>query len=63
MNLYTVVTAAEAAAHWRKNYRAVLRAIDTGRYPLVARQSGKVWLIAVDSLERRWGPPVVALGA
>lgn len=56
------LTIPEIVVHWRKNKRTVERAIDCGRYPLVARQAGSkrgTWLIDRASVVRRWGDPVI----
>lgn len=59
--LLSVVTIAEAARMWRKNRRTVMRAIDSRRRGLVARQSGDIWLVTVESCRRRWGAPIEPL--
>lgn len=55
--LLAVVTASEAARMYGKNRRSVLRAIESRHKPLTARQSGRDWIITLESLERRWGAP------
>lgn len=55
--LLSVVTVSEAARMYEKNVRSVRRAIESRHKPLEARQSGRDWLITVDSLRRRWGAP------
>jgi len=57
-----VLTIPEVARCWRKNKRTVERAIDAGRYPLIARQESArrgAWLIDRASVVRRWGDPVI----
>lgn len=55
--LFPGITITEAAELWRKNPLSVRRAIGTGRYPLLGRKSGDIWLIHIPSLIRRWGDP------
>jgi hypothetical protein len=56
-----VVTMSEAVRLWGKPRNTIMYAIDasTGAKPtdLIYRKSGRVWLITVRSLVRRWGRP------
>lgn len=53
--MYSVVTLSEASWAWGKSRKAIMMRIYTGA--LVARLSGKVWLISVNSLQSVWGKP------
>jgi hypothetical protein len=55
--IYTVL---EAAHCWGKNPASVKRGIGIGKKPLIARKIGNTYVISLESLERRWGPPLRA---
>lgn len=53
--IFACVTRAEAANLWDKWPSTVQNHIDNGR--LVARKSGSIWLVSIDSLYHLWGKP------
>ncbi len=57
--LESVVTLPEACYHWCKNRKTLEMAIAKDR--LHYRQAGRIYLITVESLTRRWGAPKIPL--
>lgn len=57
--LQNVVTLPEACHHWQKARKTLEMAIAKDR--LQYRQAGRIYLITVESLTARWGPPRVPL--
>lgn len=50
-----VCTVPEACALWDKPRNTLLYAIDTGN--VIARKSGKTWILSLHSLVALWGKP------
>jgi predicted transcriptional regulator len=55
--LFTLSTISEIAELWGKHPLTVRRALNAKKNPLRARQSGRVILISVESVIKRWGDP------
>lgn len=59
MDVYSVTTISEVSKLWYLSRTAILYAIDAGL--ITARKSGKVWLISVNSVVKRYGKPVKSI--
>lgn len=55
--LHQVLTIPEIAQGWYLHPDTVRKALVTRRNPLVARKSGRVWLVSYESVVKRWGEP------
>jgi len=55
--LFTLATITEIAELWNLHPTTVRRALNAKKNPLRARQSGRIILISVESVRKRWGDP------
>ena len=54
-DIYRVLTIAEVCNGWNKHYKTVIQAIKASN--IVARKSGKAWIISYRSVVAWWGEP------
>lgn len=56
--LFTLATIPEIAECWGLHPKTVRRALDAKRNPLQARKSGRIILVSIESVRKRWGAPI-----